>query len=79
MATLNIRCVPDEVVARIHHVADTHGRLVEDELRELLVERYGQTGDAPRREVVLRMTSARWPELPNVSGEEIEAWIETGR
>ena len=40
MATLTIRNVPDDVVARIERVATKNGRTMEQEVRELLITQY---------------------------------------
>jgi plasmid stability protein len=73
MATLTIRRVPEAIVARLKAVAARHGRSMEEELRDLLVQRYTQ------REALLQDIRDRWPALPPSSGDEIDAWIETGR
>ena len=46
MATLIIRDVPDDVVARIERVADKNGRTIEEEIRELLITQYSSKQSA---------------------------------
>ena len=73
MATLTIRNVPDEVVARLKKVAANKGHSMEQELRELLKTRY------PARAEVLDRVKQRWETLPPVSAEEIDQWIAEAR
>lgn len=73
MATLTIRNLPDDVVARLKAVARVRGRSMEQEVRSLLESRY-----APRKAALSRIR-ARWPDLPPTSAEEVETWIEEGR
>ena len=73
MATLTIRNVPDEVVARLKKVAANKGHSMEQELRELLKTRY------PARAEVLDRVEQRWETLPPVSAEEIDQWITEAR
>ena len=73
MATLTIRNVPDEVVARLKKVAANKGHSMEQELRELLKTRY------PARAEVLDRVEQRWETLPPVSAEEIDQWIAEAR
>ena len=73
MATLTIRNVPDEVVARLKKVAANKGHSMEQELRELLKTRY------PARAEVLDRVEQRWETLPAVSAEEIDQWIAEAR
>lgn len=73
MATITIRRVPDAIVARIKELAARRGRSMEEELRDLLAQRYAQ------RSVLLDGIRDRWSELPPTEAEEIDAWIETGR
>ena len=73
MATLTIRNVPDEVVARLKKVAANKGHSMEQELRELLKTRY------PSRAEVLDRVEENWKNLPPVSAEEIDQWIAEAR
>ena len=73
MATLTIRNVPDEVVARLKKVAANKGHSMEQELRELLKTRY------PARAEVLDRVEENWKNLPPVSAEEIDQWIAEAR
>ena len=50
-----------------------HGRSLEQGLRESLAARY------PTRDEVLGAVRERWAGLPEVSAEDIDSWVETGR
>ena len=69
MATLTIRNVPEDVVARLKKVAANKGLSMEQELRELLKTRY------PSRAEVLDRVRENWKTLPPVSAEEVDKWI----
>jgi antitoxin FitA len=73
MATLTIRNVPDDVVARIKNAATQKGHSMEQEVRELLEARFQAKNEA------LRRIRERWKDLPETTPEEIERWIEVGR
>ena len=73
MATLTIRRVPDTVVERLKAVARSKGHSMEQEVRELLEERY-----ATRAEVLERIKK-RWGTLPPISKAEVDAWRNIGR
>ncbi len=73
MATITIRRVPDDVIGRIKESAARRGHSMEEEVRELLRQRY-----AERAETVARMRG-RWSKLNSPSAEDIESWIGTGR
>jgi plasmid stability protein len=73
MATITIRGLPDEIVERVKAAAERNRRSMEQELRELIADRYA------RRETVLARVSRRWRELPDLTAEEVDDWIETGR
>lgn len=73
MATLTIRSIPDEVVERIKLVAGRTGRSMEQEVRQLLEERYAS------RRAVLQRIEERWASLPKATAAEIDAWISEGR
>lgn len=73
MATLTIRNVPEDVVARLKKVAANNGRSMEQKLRELLKTKY------PSRAEVLDRVERRWETLPPVSAEEINQWIAEAR
>ena len=70
---MTIRGLPDELLVRIKAAAAAHGRSLEQELRETLAARY------PTRDEVLGVVRGRWGELPQVSADQIDSWIETGR
>lgn len=73
MTSVTIRGLPDDLLVRIKAAAAAHGRSLEQELRETLAARY------PTRDQVLGAVRERWGELPQVSADEIDSWIETGR
>ena len=70
---MTIRGLPDDLLARIKAAAAAHGRSLEQELLETLAARY------PTRDQVLGAVRQSWGELPQVSGDQIDSWIETGR
>ena len=69
MATLTIRNVPEDVVARLKKVAANKGHSVEQELRELLRTRF------PARAEALERVRENWKNLPPVSVENVDKWI----
>ena len=73
MASVTIRRLPDDLLARIKAAAAAHGLSLEQELRETLAARY------PTRTEVLRTVRERWPRLPEVRADDIDAWIDEGR
>lgn len=73
MTSVTIRGLSDDLLVRIRAAAAAHGRSLEQELRETLAARY------PTRDQVLGAVRERWGELPQVSADEIDSWIETGR
>jgi plasmid stability protein len=73
MATLTIRNLPDDLVERLKEAASRRGHSMEQEVRELLQQRY-----AARQEVLARVEE-RWQRLPKASAEEIAAWTAEGR
>ncbi len=74
MATLTIRKVPDEVVARIKNRSRDRGISMEEELRELLQSVY-RDRDALNREI--EESIRRQKSRP--TAEEIDAWKRVGR
>ena len=73
MGAITIRNLPDELVDRLKEAAQAHNRSMEQEVRELLEQRY-----APKGEVLNRMRE-RWEELPQTDPEEVAHWREEGR
>lgn len=73
MATLTIRNLPDDTIDRLKEVAEARGVSMEQEVRDLLEERY-----APRAEVVRRIRD-RWDRLPRTSASEVRSWRDHGR
>ena len=73
MTTLTIKDVPDSVVARIEDSAAKRGRTLEQEIRDLLQERYAQDKD-----VFVRIKK-RWSKINSPCAEKIQSWREIGR
>jgi plasmid stability protein len=73
VATLTIRNLPDDLVERVRVSASRHGRSMEQEVRELLQQRY-----AARQDVLSRLDE-RWRQHPQATAAEIAAWIAEGR
>lgn len=73
MPTLTIRKVPRAVVERLRKSAVQSGRSMEQEVRDLLEQRYA------RREDLVKAIRRSWHDLPPSSAKEVARWIETGR
>lgn len=73
MGAITIRNLPDELVGRLKEAAEAHNRSMEQEVRELLEQRY-----APKGEVLSRMRD-RWDGLPETAPEEVNRWRGEGR
>ncbi len=73
MATLTIRNVADDVVGRLKESAARNRRSMEQEVRELLSQRF-----ASREELAARIRK-RWESSPPIRAEQVDAWIDTGR
>lgn len=73
MATLTIRNVPDDVVGRLKEAAERKQRSMEQEVRELLNQRY------PERQGLFSSIRDRWGRFPAPRAEQVEEWIEKGR
>ena len=73
MGALTIRNLPDDLIQRLKDAAEAHNRSMEQEVRELLEQRY-----APKREVLDRVRE-RWDDLPETSPDEVARWREKGR
>ncbi len=73
MATITIRNLPVRVVSRLKRVAAMHDRSMEQEVRDILLDRF-----ADRRETVKRIRES-WKGMPETSAEEVDRWIEHGR
>ncbi len=73
MATLTIRNLPDDLVKRLKAVAERNGRSMEQEVRELLQQRY------MKREDLLKKIRARWRKVAAPSPAELKKWIGEGR
>ena len=73
MPTLTIRKVPRAVVERLRKSAVHSGRSMEQEVRDLLEQRYA------RREDLVKAIRRSWRDLPPSSAKEVARWIETGR
>lgn len=73
MATLTIRNLADDLIDRLKRSASSHGRSMEQEVRELLRSRY------PKRSEVLSRVRERWSELPELHADEVTRWRDEGR
>ena len=73
MATLTIRNVPDTVVSRLKGAAERNRRSMEEEVRQLLEQRY------PHRLELRDRIRDRWKRYPAPRAEQVDEWIETGR
>lgn len=73
MASVTIRRIPDDLLARIKAAAAAHGVSLEQELRETLAARY------PTRAEVLEAIRTRWERLPVVEAADLDAWVDEGR
>ena len=73
MGTLTIRSLPEEVIQGVKASAKLHQHSMEQDVRELLQQRYG-----PRTEV-LRRIRERWEELPRSGADEVKQWRKKGR
>jgi len=73
-ATLTIRNVPLRVVRTLKSIAKRRHRSMEQEVRDLLEEYFGE------RAAVLRQIESSWEaQKRRPSAGEIENWISTGR
>ena len=72
MGTLTIRNVPQAVILRLKESAEREGRSMEEEVRELLCERY------PTRQDLLERIRGRWSKTPAPSASQVDAWIDRG-
>lgn len=73
MATLTIRKVPGDVVERLKASASRNHRSMEQEVRELLKQRF------PTRQVLEERVRERWSRFGATSQAQIDEWIEAGR
>jgi plasmid stability protein len=73
MAALTIRNLPNDVVKRLKSSAARNRRSMEQEVRELLRERYAQRAD------VLKQIRESWKELPETSVKNVNRWVRSSR
>ena len=73
MATLTIRNVPEDVVARLKKVAANNGHSMEQELRELLKTRY------PSKEAAIASMRESWKTMLPTPREQADKWLEETR
>lgn len=73
MATVTIRNLPEDLVERIKEQARRHRRSMEQELRELLEQRYATRRDAAER------IRERWSDDGRPSAGEVDAWLREAR
>jgi antitoxin FitA len=73
MATITIRNISDELLARIKRLAGQKGISMEQEVRDLLQKRYGQ------RDEVLARIRQRTETLPMEAESRVQSWKSEGR
>ncbi len=73
MASVTIRRLSDELLARIKASADAHGRSLEQELRTTLAARY------PTRHQVLGAIRERWAHQAEIAASDVDGWLDEGR
>jgi antitoxin FitA len=73
MATITIRNISDELLARIKRLAGQKGISMEQEVRDLLQKRYGQ------RDEVLARIRQRAQALPMEAESRVQTWKSEGR
>jgi antitoxin FitA len=73
VATITIRNVPDDVVKRIQEHAANHGKSMEQEVRDLLEQRF-----ASRRALIDRVR-ARKGKMTGPSARKIRGWVDSSR
>jgi len=73
MATITVRDLPEDLVGRIKETAARNSRSMEQEVRQLLQERFA------RRQDLLARIRERPPDFPRVPASEIRKWIAAGR
>ena len=73
MATITIRNISDELVDRIKRLAGQKGISMEQEVRDLLLLRYGQ------RDEVLARIRQRAEALPMEPESRVQTWKSVGR
>ena len=73
MPAITIRNLPDDLVARVKATAASHGRSMEEDVRQLLQYRFRSKED------ILQELPTQWKRRGQPAAEEIDAWIEAGR
>ena len=73
MGAITIRNLPDDVIARIKTTAKNNSRSMEQELRQLIQERF-----MSKREAIARIR-ARWKDLPITTAKEVARWRDESR
>ena len=73
MATLTIRNVPEDLVARLKRAAADNGRSMEQEVRELLKTRYLS------KEAAIASMRESWKTMLPTSRELADTWLEDTR
>ena len=74
MATVTIRNVPDEVLARLKELARANHRSMEEELRRLLAERA-----MDRMSVLEQIEAAYGRQRRPTQADEVDRWIRESR
>lgn len=73
MATLTIRNLSEDLVSRLKKTAALHHRSMEQEVRELLQQRFVTRTEAMRR------VREHWKSMPSTSVQEVNKWLKRGR
>ncbi len=73
MGAITVRNLPDDVIDRLKQAAAANGRSMEQEVRDLLEQRYAS------RDAILDRARRRWPEDSRVTAEELDQWRRQGR
>ena len=73
MANITVRNLPDEVVDELKRVAARNGHSMEQEVRALLVHRYGGKDD------IINRARRRWSRNPSPTAADVDRWHGQGR
>ena len=73
MATITVRNLSNDLIERIKAAAARNGHSMEQEIREMLQQRY-----LDRREILQRIRT-RWDQASAPTAEEVKAWIKADR
>lgn len=73
MASLTVRNIPDRVLQRIKQLAKGHGHSMEQEVRQILLEKSESRSDLFER------IQHRAERLPSPTAGEVDAWMTEAR